>query len=150
MKIATELSKHTEDAGPKTSHPNPIHPSAGPQLDVILRTPAGPSHQNLFPKFLDLSIRSHIANLPSPFIETSQDTRPSDKDTSRKLSAVKARHLDKDVGIEVEEAKDTPGARPRSGHISRARTPRGRTSNQGTSQGHGHLRTRALDKGAHL
>ena len=150
MKIATELSKHTEDAGPKTSHPNPIHPSAGPQLDVILRTPAGPPHQNLFPKSLDLSIRSHIANLPSPFIETFQGTRPSDKDTSRKLSAVKARHLDKNVGIEIEETKDTSGTRPRSGHISRAGTPRGRTSNQGTSQGHGHLRTRALDKGAHL
>ena len=150
MKTAMELSKHTEDAGPKTSHPNPIHPSAGPQLDVILRTPTGSPHQNPFPKPLDLSTRSRKANMPSPFIETFQDTRPSDKDTSRKLSAVKARHLDKNVGIEIEEAKDTSGARPRSGHISRARTPRGRTSNQGTSQGHGHLHMQALDQEAHL
>ena len=148
MKIATELSKHTEDAGPKTSHPNPIHPSAGPQLDVILRTSAGPPHQSPLPKPLDLSTRSRIANMPSPFIETFPDTQPSDEDTSRKLSAVKARHLDKNVGIK--ETKDTSGTRPRSGHISRARTPRGRAYNQGTSQGHGHLHTRALDKGAHL
>ena len=61
MKIAMELSKHTEDAGPKTSHPNPIHPSAGPQLDVILRTPTGSPHQNPFPKPLDLSTRSREA-----------------------------------------------------------------------------------------
>ena len=123
MKTATKLSKHTEDAGPKTSHPNPIHPSAGPQLDVILRTPAGPSHQNLFPKFLDLSIRSHMANLPSPFIETSQDTRSSDKDTSRKLSAVKQDTWTRTWGL----------------RLKGPRTPRGHAHDQGTSQGRGHL-----------
>jgi hypothetical protein len=145
--------QHTEDAGPKTSHLNPIHPSAGPQLDVILRTPTGPPHRSPFPKPLDLSTRSRIANMPSPFIETLQDTQPFDEDTSRKLSTVKARHLDKNVGIE--ETKDTSGTRPRSGHISRARTPRGHAHRQGISEtwtptpvdtgsrstplGHGHL-----------
>ena len=55
MKIAVELSKNTEDAGPKTSYPNPIRHSAGPQLDVILRTPTGSPYQNPFPEPLDLS-----------------------------------------------------------------------------------------------
>ena len=57
MKTATKLSKHTEDAGPKTSHPNPIHPSAGPQLDVILRTPTGSPRRNPLPKPVDLGTR---------------------------------------------------------------------------------------------
>ena len=45
-----ETQQHTKDAGPKTSHLNPVHPSAGPRLDVILGTPTGSPHQNPLPQ----------------------------------------------------------------------------------------------------
>ena len=123
MKIAMELSKHTEDAGPKTSHPNPIHPSAGPQLDVILRTPAGPPHQNLFPKSLDLSIRSHIATCHH---RSSRHSRERG-------------HLTKTPQESCQLSRQDTWTRTWGLRLKRPRTPRGHAHDQGTSPGRGHL-----------
>ena len=101
---------------------NPIRPSTGPRLDVILRTPTGSPHQNLFPEPLDLSLRfreaKHAATVHQdtsghapPFGRTPQGShQPSRRDTWVRTWGVK-----------------------------RSRTPRGHTHNQGTSQGQGHL-----------
>ena len=79
------------------------------------------------------------------------------RDTSRKLSVAKARHLSENVGSdEIKDTsgaikthlkdKDTSGARPQSGHISRTWTPTyADTGQRSTLLGHGHSqRTRDL------
>ena len=71
-------------------------------------------------------------NMLSPFIETLQDT-PSFDET-----------LQRSCQLSIQDTWI------RTWKVRRSGTPRGHTHDQGTSQGHGHLRVRTPGQGAHL